>query len=97
MVGVIALLDPEHSARVEALWRDLEQRFGLTEWRSAPWPGLTLHAARAYHDAAIRDGLKAACRGARPFVVRTTGVRVVRDPAPAVVVAVDLDPQLASI
>lgn len=48
MHGVVSLLDEQHYARVEQLWRELESTFGVRDLYNTPFPHFSYHVAQHY-------------------------------------------------
>jgi hypothetical protein len=74
--GLVSLLDDEHSARVEEVWRDLEREFGLTGISITPFPHYSYQVAREYDPVELETRTRQIASDALPFTVRTCGLGV---------------------
>ena len=97
MHAVVTVLQPELYHRVEALWDDLERRFGLSGARITPIPHFSWQIAPEYDFARVEDCLQTVAQGLAPFEVETTGIGVFRGPAPVVFIDVRRTPALAAL
>jgi hypothetical protein len=95
MHGIVTLLDTAHSAHVEALWAELERRFGLRGGYLTPFPHFSYQVAADYDLEALGPALAAAARDIAPFRVRTTGPGVFTGERPVLYIAVERDEALS--
>ncbi len=58
MNAVITLLDEVHNRRVEALWTDLREGFGLRGIEVTPYPHFSVQIARGYDLEGLAEGCK---------------------------------------
>jgi hypothetical protein len=89
MHGIVSLLNAEHAVEVEALWTELERRFGLRGQYQTPFPHFSYQVAAGYDLAALAPALEAAAAEIAPFRVRTSGPGVFAGERPVFYVAVE--------
>ncbi len=97
MYGIVALLDAEHEAKVEALWAEFRQKFGVHGVSAAPIPHFSLHLSTKYDCDEVERIL---CRFAAenpPFTIRTNGLGMFTGPEPVLFVPVIRSLQLINI
>ncbi len=98
MDGVVSLLDPAATARVQAIWSEMKARHGIEAAAlQVPWPHLSYHIAPRYDPAVLVAGLDAVAREARPFEVRATGLGIFTGPTPVLYVAITRSPALSEL
>jgi len=97
MPGVIALLDREHTARVEAIWDEMSAQFGVGRGFSGGIPHVTFHIGA--HDVAAEaaDVVGKVARATAPFTVYSGGLGVFTGLQPILYVPVARSPQAASL
>lgn len=89
MNAVVALPDEEHTARIAALWDELERDFGVREARShVPWPHLSLQGADEYAVAEVDARLRVLTAEATPITVAADGLGIFAGPQPVLYVPV---------
>ena len=81
MEGLVSLLDPEHDARVRALWSELETALGLHGVWETPYPHFSYQIAPQY-DAPAIHAIAPALAAAEPFEIRTGGLALFTLPVP---------------
>lgn len=86
MHGVIALLDGDHTARVEGLWRNVEASCGLKEIWQTPFPHFSWHIAEDYDLPGLSARLEELAVQIPPFTVRTAGLSLFTREIPVVYV-----------
>jgi 2'-5' RNA ligase len=86
--AIVSILDPEHYARVEQLWEELEDRFGLKHPFLTPIPHFTYHVAEDYDAEALEHRLASLTRHRRPFTVRTSGLGLFTDTTPVLYIPI---------
>jgi 2'-5' RNA ligase len=96
MQGIALLLDAQHAARVEALWRRLDERFGLRGAFAGAPPHCTLHAAARY-DPDVEEALRGLLAEWRPLTLRVEGLGVFPGDRPIIHLAVARGPVLAEM
>lgn len=88
MNGILALLDPTHSAQVKDLWLELEQRFGMCGVRIFPYPHVSFHILDGYPLATIQERLHDTVTRFKPVKVKTAGIGLFVTPAPVLYIPV---------
>jgi 2'-5' RNA ligase len=74
MQAVVSLLDDHFYELTEALWRELETRFGLRGVYATPYPHFSYHVAQNYDPDGIRSAFERLARATPPFQARTAGL-----------------------
>jgi 2'-5' RNA ligase len=97
MHGIVALLDDEHTARVEALWDELSKSCGLTYIQLTPFPHFSWHIAEDYDFKKLEDKIFHIAQQIPPFTVQTTGLGIFTGKAPVVYIQVVKDHQLLKL
>jgi 2'-5' RNA ligase len=95
--AVVSLLDPAHYRRVEALWAELAERFGVRGVYVTPYPHFSYQTAAAYDVARLEPILQRVARETTPFTVRTAGLGVFTGAHPVLTIAVARSPALARL
>lgn len=94
MQAIVALLDDQHYQLTEALWRELEARFGLRGVYTTPYPHFSYHVARSYASEALAATLQQFTRTTRPFEITTSGLGVFTGPSPVLYIPIVRTPTL---
>lgn len=97
MHGIVALLDEEHTARVEALWEELHKSCGLTCVQMTPVPHFSWHIAEKYDFKQLEEKLALITRQTHPFTIRTAGLGVFMGENPVVYIQIVKDYQLLEL
>lgn len=97
MHGVVSLLDDEHYALVEEVWRELSEKFGVRGIYATPFPHFTYQVSEEYDARAVERALRRIASRARPFKVRTGGLGVFCLAQPVLYVPVVRAPDLEDI
>jgi 2'-5' RNA ligase len=97
MQGVVTLLDDRHYARVQAIWEELEQKFGVRGMFVMQYPHFSYQVAEAYDELACESRLKELAARTRPFRVRTAGLGVFTVASPVLYVPLVRTPQLSEL
>jgi 2'-5' RNA ligase len=95
MYAVVSLLDEQHYALTEALWRELESECGLTGIALRPLPHFSWHIAAEYDFKQLEAILARMAAGAAPFSVRTTGLGLFTGDAPVIYIQLIKEANLA--
>jgi len=80
MMGLVSLLDAEHTEQVHAHWRWLEEAFDLHGYRLTPFPHFSWHLALSYQLPQLEESLDRLTVQYAPFEVRTDGLGVFTHP-----------------
>lgn len=86
--AVVSLLDEEHTRRVQHLWDELEERFGVEGIFRTPVPHFSYHVAENYDTARLEQILFEAVRDQPPFPITTGGLGIFTGPRPTIHVPV---------
>ena len=86
--GVVALLDAETSAKVEAIWQEFQDTFGVHGVSVTPIPHFSFHVAEAYDAEQIVPMMKDLAQNIPPFSVRTAGLGIFTGTLPVLHIAV---------
>lgn len=74
MHAIVSVIDPEHYARVEALWHELELKCGLSGIRATPIPHFSWHIADKYDFDPLQVEVRQIAGLTRPFSIHTGGL-----------------------
>jgi 2'-5' RNA ligase len=97
MPGVIAVLDDVHSARVEALWDEMERRFAVPKGYPGALPHITFHLGSHDVDAGAEAVVERVAARTRPLTITTAGLGVFGGSSPVVYLAVARSPEVAAL
>jgi 2'-5' RNA ligase len=97
MYGVVALLDSESHARVEALWAEFRERFGVQGISLTPVPHFSFHVAESYNFPAINDVIAQAASTISPFTARTNGLGIFTGSIPVLYIPIIRNPNLTTL
>ncbi len=97
MPGVIALLDPATTARVEALWSEMERHFGIPRGFPGAIPHITFHLGEFDLEPAAAAVVERVAAGTRPFTLHSSAAGVFGGPSPVVFVGVARAPAAAQL
>jgi 2'-5' RNA ligase len=95
--GVVALLDRETTAKIEAIWGEFQAAFGVHGVSRTPIAHFSFHVAEAYDAITTIPKVTAIARTMPPFKVRTAGLGIFTGMLPVVHIAVVRSEQLAQI
>ncbi len=76
MQGIVSLLDGADRERVEQLWDELRQDFGVRGIHAKRFPHFSYHVADEYDLARAQAALSALARQTRNFSVQTSGIGI---------------------
>lgn len=96
MYGVVALLDAAHHARVEALWAEFREKFGVHGVSLTPVPHFSLHVAESYDFDALETIVAQAAATVTPFKVRTNGLGIFTGKEPVLYIPIIRNPDLTA-
>lgn len=88
MHGLVSLLPEHHYKRVEGIWQDLEDDFGLAGIRVTPYPHFSWQIAETYDVEALARIAQTIAAESRPFLVRTSGLGLFSGPRPVIYIPV---------
>jgi 2'-5' RNA ligase len=74
MYGVVALLDEQHEAMINALWDEFIEKFGVHGVAAAPIPHFSFHLAAGYDMQHVEFILRRFAMQLPPFTVETNGL-----------------------
>lgn len=97
MQGVVSLLDDHHYARVEAIWEELEQKFGVRGMYATPYPHFSFQVAEVYDHATCEEFLRGLAARTRPFRIRTVGLGVFTVASPILYIPIVRSPALSAL
>ncbi len=97
MYGIVALLDDEHTARVEGLWDELREVCGLSCIELTPFPHFSWHIAEDYDFEQLEDRLSVVVQQTFAFKVTTAGLGVFTGDQPVVYLQVVKDAHLLKL
>ena len=82
MHGLVSLLDPEHSCKVESLWDMLEAQCGLNGIRITPFPHFSWLIGADFDWPALEQALRELAAQTKPFAVQAGGLGIFPGPSP---------------
>lgn len=97
MPGVIALLDPLSTARVESLWDEMERRFGVTRGFPGAIPHVTFHLSTHDVEPGAAGVIERVAAATPPFILFSSGLGLFGGPAPILFVNVARAPAAAAL
>ncbi len=94
MHGIVSLLDPPATAKVEALWQELEQKCGLTGIKFTPLAHFSWQVAEQFDPQKTRSLLESVARVSRPFPALAGGLGIFTAKVPVLYLPVTKDENL---
>lgn len=76
MHGIVSLLDDEHYRRIEEVWEELAERYGVRGIYAVRFPHFTYQVSEEYDVGQVSSALRALAEATAPFRVRTAGLGV---------------------
>jgi 2'-5' RNA ligase len=95
MDGIVSLLDSTHTEKVNALWREFDQRFGIKSVHQMPVAHVSYHVAERYYLARLEPLMREVVEGIGPFKIETNGLGIFTGPEPVLYIPVIRSPMLA--
>jgi len=86
--GIVSLLDSEYTAKVEAMWQELEEDCGLTGISITPLPHFSWQIAEDYNWNKIKSLLEQLSAEIKPFSVKTCGLAIFTGDSPVLYIPV---------
>lgn len=87
MDGVVSLLDPLHTQKTLAFWRDLRELCGAPEIKDHFAPHFSWHVAEGYDSEELTKVLQEISLQTKPFSVRSTGIGIFSGEKPVIYVS----------
>jgi len=97
MHGVVSLLDQAHYEKVETLWQELRQRFGVGSPKVVHFPHFSYHIAERYDEEQLEAVLTAAAGELRPFTLNAAGIALFPGPESVLYIPISRSPQLTRL
>ena len=97
MHGIVSLLDSECTAKVEAIWQELEQDCGLTGNNISPFPHFSWQIAEKYDLEKLEPLLIQLAAEVKPFSVQTCGVALFTSNSPVLYIPIVRSRMLSDI
>lgn len=94
MYGIVSLLDTQNHAKVEALWKEFKQAFGVHGISVTPVPHYSYHVAEKYNLEKLEDVLCRVAKTMQPFKVRTNGLGIFTGKEPVLYIPIVRKPEL---
>lgn len=82
--GIVSVLDEVHSAKVQAIWHELQAECGLGGMLVTPVPHFSWQIAEQYDIERVKRTLGIIVRRTRPFVVHTAGLGMFSGNSPVI-------------
>ncbi|GAB4581400.1 MAG: hypothetical protein Fur0022_41470 [Anaerolineales bacterium] len=76
MHGIVSLLNPTHSIKVETLWTRLETHCGLKGVKVTPIPHFSWQVTKDYDFDALKPAMAKLAAELSPFTIRTAGLGI---------------------
>lgn len=95
MNGVVSLLNEPYYGQVEALWQELEARFGVRGVYVTPYPHFSYQIARHYDVEKLEAVLERFAAGKKAFRVRAGGLGIFTGASPVLYIPVVRGPALS--
>lgn len=97
MYGVVSLLDELHNGKVEAIWGELQTKFGVHGVSITPIAHFSYQVAREYDTDRLKIILENIATQVQPFQVRTVGLGIFTGDDPVLYIAIQLDSSLVNL
>jgi 2'-5' RNA ligase len=97
MHGVVSLLDSRSTRRVESIWVELENEFGLSSLYVPRIAHFSYQIAEEYNVKRLGAALEQLAQAQRPFRVRTTGLGLFTGSSPVLYIPVIRNPELTQL
>lgn len=94
---VAALLDAEHSAKIETIWAQLQTCLEVKPRFTTPVPHLSFHVAAGYDEERLAERLRNIAAAHAPLRVRTAGLGIFTGEQPFLVVLVVRTEELSAL
>ncbi len=88
MHGIVSLLDSEYTAKVEAIWQELEEDCGLIGISITPLPHYSWQIAEDYNWNKLKSLLAQLSAEIKPFSVKTCGIAIFTGDSPVLYIPV---------
>ena len=95
--GVVALLDNDSTAKIEAIWGEFQTTFGVHGVSRTPIAHFSFHVAETYNAIKMLSTIAAITRTMPPFTVRTAGLGIFTGILPVVHIPVVRNERLGQI
>ncbi len=96
MQGIVSLLDGADRERVEQLWDELRQVFGVRGIHAKRFPHFSYHVADEYDLTRAQAALNALARQTRRFSVQASGIGIFTRREPVIYLPVVRAPEIAA-
>ncbi|MFC2025980.1 2'-5' RNA ligase family protein [Chloroflexota bacterium] len=97
MHGLVSLLPSPYYQKVENIWDELEEDFGLSGIRVTPYPHFSWNIAKEYNIDQLKYTLQTFIDSTPPFKVHTTGIGMFTGANPVVFIPVVKDEYLLNL
>lgn len=97
MRGLVSLLPQPYYAQVEALWDELESKFGLRGIRITPYPHFSWQIGEDYLEEALVNAMQTLTAETKPLEVHVKGIDTFTSQRPVAFIKVLKDPALVSL
>ena len=97
MPGVIALLDPASTARVESLWEEMERRFDVAGGFPGGIPHVTFHLSTYDVEPGASAVVEQVAAATKPFTLYSSGLGLFGGPSPILFAIVARAPAAADL
>jgi 2'-5' RNA ligase len=87
MLAIASLLDPFTDQQTRNLWQLLEEKCGLYEIKTAPFPHFSWFGCEDLQWKPVRHKLNSFCRSQNSFSVKTSGIGLFSGPVPILFVS----------
>ncbi len=88
MHGLVSLLPENYYKKVEDLWKELEEKHGLTGIKVTPYPHFSWQIAKDYDLEQLRGIVQEIASKTAPFKVHTGGIGIFTGPKPVIFISV---------
>ncbi len=88
MLAIASLLDPAADQQTRNLWQTLEEKCGLYEIKTAPFPHLSWFGCEDLQWKPVREKLTSIARSLPSFTLRTSGLGLFSGPVPVLYVGI---------
>ena len=88
MQGILSLLDAASAERVNKIFTELHNQFGLHGVEAFPYPHISFCFVAGYNQARIEERLHETVSRFKPFIVKTAGIGIFLNPNPVLFISV---------
>lgn len=97
MQGIVTCFDEAFNQKIEVIWRDLENQFGLENAVLPKIPHFSYHVATDYDIPAIKQAMEVIGNSMQAFSIQTSGIGIFTGMYPVVYLPIAMTTELARL